>query len=271
MKQNYCFYALLLMSALFTCPLFSAERSPKAIKTEIAQIKKQNTEITPISVKVINTLEKAVKTLDHIAFCLITGKKCTPRDRIVVSYALGFAVGASYNIYPIARLLAKHNIAEKRWRLAAGQMAGEMALTAANLKGAVLTPYTTALQHAILSAIFLIGDVKQAVEEAMNRESVLMFLKELSRYLAKDAQCIWSESYCKVFGFEGYSDELTTPTAKREALYFWMGFISGTIVKKGLIGTLRQKIEEKVPELHQFRKKAQAKMKAFTSTQEEEF
>lgn len=230
MKKNI---VILLVS--ITSTVFAVEK----IKTELDQLKQQNKKITPLHVKAINTVEKAVKTLDHLAFCLITGKKCTPKDRLSVSYALGFAIGASYDIYPIARLLAKHNITDKKWIRASGQLAAEMAFTAANLKGTLLTPLTSAFQHAILSAIFLIGNIKQAVATAMERESVLMFLKELTMYLAKDAQCIWSESYCQVTGFPVEPDINLTPAAKREALYFWMGVLSGVLIKRGIVKTLQ--------------------------------
>lgn len=232
MKKN------IIMLLLSTISL-SLVASEQAIKADLSNLKKQNKDITPLHVKAINTVEKAVKTLDHLAFCLITGKKCTPQDRLSISYSLGFAIGASYNIYPIARLLAKHNIAEKQWTRAAGQLSAEMAFAAANLRGTLLTPLTSAFQHAILSAIFLIGDIKQAVATAMERESVLMFLKQLTTYLARNVQCIWSESYCQIVGWPVEEDLKITPAAKREALYFWLGVISGFLVKKGIVKTLQ--------------------------------
>ncbi len=241
MKKNSVINQLLLISIVLTASLFSAEQ-----KREITHIKKQTDKIEPTPVKRINTLQKAINVLDHSAYCLLTNSKCTSSDRLKVQFALGFIVATTSNMYLFARLMQSRDISNK-WAVTAGQLAGESALAAAKIKGPLLTPLTSALQQAILSALFLIGDVKQAIEQAATEESVITFLREISRYLAQDAKCIWSEKYCKIYGGDiiektiSLGSEVSAAARKREALYFWMGIISGITTKEILRSEQTQK------------------------------
>ncbi len=256
MKKTYCFYSILFIGLLYSAALVPADLSDKQIKQELTDIKTQTNQTSPATIKKMNSIEKVINFLDKQLYCLGFGGKCSPRTRTVANYALGFAWGYSAPIDTVPRLIKfalKKNIENKK-AIAASQIMGEAVLSLAGLKGIVFTPYTSAIREVIITAIFAISDIKAAVDVSRQQESVFTFIKEMSKIVAANAKCIWSESYCQTheknftqgvtnFTHEiasnaalvvsGLSESEITPAAvKRNALYFWLGYLSGVTAKK---------------------------------------
>jgi hypothetical protein len=222
--------ALLFMSIIISSSDIYAE-STRALRKDIAQVKQQTGQVTPVAFKKLNTIEKALKMFDDTIFCLLFGKKCTPRDRLVINYTLGFMIGYYRdNASFMLSLLKKYKISDPKAIVGAVALQ-EILASISHMRGALITPYLSAIKQAILSAVFITGEIKNIAEQTMKEESVISFLKELSRWTAMNFQCIWSEQYCRVFNnnllFDFFNNQEVTPAAKREGLYFWLGFISG--------------------------------------------
>ncbi len=258
MKKSLIFSILGALSTLLTVTTSYTAESGRALKADVAQLKKQNGEAVPTDLKKLNTLQKAIKKLDETLTCLILDKKCTPRDRLALNYALGFIIGYKIDIGIMTNLLRNYDT--KKPLNAAGvygtQATQEILFTLAHLRGILITPVMSAIKQLLLTAVFLAGEIKEIGDQTMQSESIIAFMKEISKWVAMNIKCIWSESSCqvpinKIVGTEEY----LTPAMKRESLYFWMGYLSGVFARSALFKTLQAKAYSKarpyIDQMHQ--------------------
>lgn len=211
---------------------------------------------TPASVKKINSFENAKKFLSQSIDCLILGNvtspdaphSCNKSVQLGISYALGFLLASQFPIKVIAEILKKkgsniiaRNAAQALFEtlVTAGLFGASMVATQYNVKiagenpmmvgGPLVHPLLSSIYQIIISASFIKDDIQE-----ISLSTPTQFLKTLSRYLTMNAKCVLSESHCEGLheGSDLFGPHILTHFARRKALYFWLGYLSGTIFNK---------------------------------------
>lgn len=220
---KYSFFLMLIVST----PLFCAEQM------EITKVSNQADSIRPTFVQKISNLATAKQWVQQKANCLLfESEECTKTDLLATNYALGFIIGAHFGTQYIAHALFNYGKVRNSTVLQLSQLVGELILGAVGIKGAALLPFLNKISNEITTALLVIADVAGIAQyTAKETPSPLFFLKILGRYLAMNAKCIWSESYCaqSLFKYEG--GLAISPFGRRMALFYWLGFASGVAAR----------------------------------------
>ena len=123
---------------------------------------------------------------------------------------------------------------------------------------AAVHPVLSGIYRFIITALVIRRDLNKVWGESFGREKQSLipnsaaFLKSLGNLLVMDTKCIMSESYCEGEVNALGDQALFAPTsyARRKALYFWLGFISGTATRmiplrkigNKIVGTVTEKL-----------------------------
>ncbi len=238
--KNQVPYLLLLISLLANTSLFpAAPTEDRNVAMEITQIEGQ-TKI-PSLVKKISSTENALNFIKKRANCfLLDYTQCRKPDLLTLHYALGFLVGLRIPIGVVAVTLKKYGKIDGPIFLVLSETIAELIVApSVGIKGIATQPFITAIFNIMSSAGLVFADVA-----TMWQGSPLQFIKSLGSYIASNAQCVWSESHCKVSTFKGVE---WSPFERRSRLYFWLGFISGAASRmsyRHLFGPQKLKIKD---------------------------